>query len=85
MSSEIIKKTGKTKSMINNNDFDIKKFIIKKISENCKITRKEIANELNVSVKTVERAIKSIDNLHYVNSGIIGYWEFKDSKRFDTE
>lgn len=38
-------------------------FIKEKVRSNDKITRKEIADEAGVSVKTVERVIKEIDNL----------------------
>lgn len=41
-------------------------FVKEKIRKNDKITRKMIANEAGVSIKTIERAIKEIDNLKYV-------------------
>lgn len=45
---------------------------------NDRITRKAIADEAGVSVKTIERAIKEIDNLKYVGSGNSGHWELNE-------
>ena len=45
---------------------------------NDRITRKAIADEAGVSVKTIERAIKEIDNLNYVGSGNSGHWELNE-------
>ncbi len=53
-------------------------FIKEKIRENDKITRKAIANEAGVSIKTIERAIKEIDNLKYVGRGSNGHWELSE-------
>lgn len=53
-------------------------FIKEKVRSNDKITRKEIADEAGVSVKTVERVIKEIDNLQYVGSGNNGHWELNE-------
>ncbi len=53
-------------------------FIKEKIRENDKITRRAIADEAGVSVKTIERAIKEIDNLKYVGKGSNGYWELSE-------
>lgn len=50
-------------------------FIKEKIRSNDKITRKVIAEEAGVSVKTIERAIKEIDILKYVGRGRNGRWE----------
>ena len=50
-------------------------FIKEKIRSNDKITRKVIAEEAGVSVKTIERAIKEIDILKYVGRGRYGRWE----------
>ena len=50
-------------------------FIKEKIRGNDKITRKMIANEAGVSIKTIERVIKEIDNLKYVGRGSNGHWE----------
>lgn len=53
-------------------------FIKEKVRNNNKITRKAIAEEAGVSVKTIERAIKDIFNLRYVGSGNNGHWELDE-------
>ena len=53
-------------------------FIKEKIRSNDKITRKVIAEEAGVSVKTIERAIKEIDILKYVGRGRNGRWELNE-------
>ena len=45
---------------------------------NNKITRQVIAEDAGVSVKTIQRALKEIDNLHYVGSGNSGHWELNE-------
>ena len=56
----------------------IAEFIKEKVRSNDRITRKAIADEAGVSVKTIERAIKEIDNLKYVGSGNSGHWELNE-------
>ena len=56
----------------------IAEFIKEKVRSNDRITRKAIADEAGVSVKTIERAIKEIDNLQYVGSGNNGRWELNE-------
>ena len=53
-------------------------FIKEKVRSNDKITRKIIAEEAGVSVKTIERAIKEIDDLKYVGRGRNGRWELNE-------
>ena len=53
-------------------------FIKEKVRNNNKITRKAIAEEAGVSVKTIERAIKDIFNLRYVGTGRNGHWELDE-------
>ena len=53
-------------------------FIKEKKRENEKITRKAIADEAGVSVKTIQRALREIDNLKYVGSGNNGHWELDE-------
>ena len=53
-------------------------FIKEKVRSNGRITRKAIADEARVSVKTIERTIREIDNLNYVGSGNNGHWELND-------
>ena len=56
----------------------LEEFIKEKVRSNDRITRKAIADEAGVSVKTIERAIKEIDNLKYVGSGNSGHWELNE-------
>jgi ATP-dependent DNA helicase RecG len=53
-------------------------FIKEKVRSNDRITRKVIADEAGVSVKTIERAIKEIENLQYVGTGSNGHWELNE-------
>lgn len=53
-------------------------FIKEKVRSNDKITRKIIAEEAGVSVKTIERTIKEIDNHKYVGRGRNGRWELNE-------
>ena len=46
------------------------------INANNKITRKQIAEELSVSLRTVQRLLNSIDGLRYIGSGRGGHWEY---------
>ena len=45
---------------------------------NNKITRRKIAFEAGVSVKSVERSIKVIENLCFVSTGKNGYWQLNE-------
>ena len=60
------------------NKIALAEFIKEKVRSNDRITRKAIADEAGVSVKTIERAIKEIDNLKYVGSGNSGHWELNE-------
>ena len=51
------------------------------ISENPKITRKEIGEKLGISYKTVGRKISEMDNIAYVGSGNNGYWKIISDKK----
>lgn len=53
-------------------------FIKVQVRLNNKITRKAIAESAGVSVKTIQRTLKEIENLKYVGSGNNGHWEFSD-------
>ncbi len=53
-------------------------FIKEQIRKNHKITRKAIANKAGVSIKTIERTIKTIDNLKYVGHGNNGHWKLNE-------
>ena len=48
------------------------------IRANNRITRKEIAANLGVSVKTVERFLKENSTIHYVGSSKSGHWEIEE-------
>ena len=46
------------------------------IKSNNKITRKQIATKLSVSLRTVQRMLNSIEGLTYIGSGRGGHWEY---------
>lgn len=52
--------------------------IVKLIKENNRITRKQIASELSVSLRTVQRLLNSIKGLKHIGSGRGGYWEYNE-------
>lgn len=60
------------------NKLSLAEFVKAKIRANNKITRKAIAQEAGVSVKTIERTIKEIKNLEYVGKGNNGYWKLNE-------
>jgi len=49
--------------------------IISIIRENNQVTRKQIAEIIGVSMKTVAREIKKMSNLKYIGSGYSGFWK----------
>ena len=49
--------------------------IIELIKMNSKVTRKEMAKVLGISVRSVQRALDEMDNVYYVGSGANGHWE----------
>lgn len=53
-------------------------FIKVQVRLNNKVTRQAIADSAGVSVKTIQRALKEIDNLQYVGSGNNGHWELNE-------
>ena len=53
-------------------------FIKAQVRLNNKITRQSIAEGAGVSVKTIQRTLKEIDNLKYVGSGNSGHWELNE-------
>lgn len=57
---------------------NLSEFIKEKIRENNKVTRKEIAEEAGVSVKTIERTITKIENLKYIGRGSNGHWDLSE-------
>lgn len=54
---------------------DIKHQITDLIQKNNKISTEKIAIALGVSVSTIKRRIKEMENVHYVGSGFSGHWE----------
>lgn len=51
--------------------------ILELISKNSKITRKEMAGELKISVRTLQRIINKMATVNYVGRGANGHWEIK--------
>ena len=49
--------------------------IVELIRQYRKITTKDMARELGVSVSTVKRRLKSMSEVSYVGSGFSGHWE----------
>ena len=55
---------------------DYSQIILEIVSNNPQITREEIANQLNISTKTVGRYLKKLSGrIRYVGSGYSGHWE----------
>jgi len=52
--------------------------IIELIKNNPKTTRKIIAEELSISVRTLQRIMNEMNNVHYVGTGHTGHWEVSD-------
>ena len=54
--------------------------IMELVAENPKITRKAMAEILNISVRTLQRVLNEISNLHFVGIGAYGHWEIKKNE-----
>lgn len=54
------------------------KRIIELISSNNRITRKQIADELSIIVRQVQRIINKFDSVEFVGRGMNGCWVIKD-------
>ncbi len=52
--------------------------IITMIKQNNKITRKDMARELDIGTRTLQRILNEMDNVQYVGSGFSGHWESVD-------
>ncbi|MCD7764271.1 MAG: putative DNA binding domain-containing protein [Lachnospiraceae bacterium] len=52
--------------------------ILNLVRMNNKITRKQMAQTLSISLRTVQRVINSMDNLTYIGSGRGGHWEIRN-------
>ena len=57
--------------------------IMELVAENPKITRKAMAEILNISVRTLQRMLNEIPNLHFVGIGAYGHWEIKKDEEDD--
>ena len=49
--------------------------LINLIRENKKATRKQMAEALSVSTRTIQRLLEEPPKVHYVGSGYSGHWE----------
>ena len=58
--------------------FELLNNSIDEIKKNPKISRKKIAEKVGVSVKTIERYIKEIQNLKFIGRGSNGYWKLEE-------
>ena len=54
---------------------ELKDHIFELIKHNPKITRQNIAEILNINIKTVARKLKELPNVHYIGSAKNGHWE----------
>lgn len=64
----------------NTQKLSIKEQIVEMIRNDNKVTRKQLAINLNVSTKTIQRAIVEIRELEYVGVGKNGCWVFKNDE-----
>lgn len=64
----------------NTQKLSIKEQIVEMIKNDNKVTRKQLAINLNVSTKTIQRAIVEIRELEYVGVGKNGCWVFKNDE-----
>lgn len=56
---------------------DVYTLILKMIKRNNKISAKQLAEKLGISIRTVRRKIKEMDNIEYIGHGYSGYWKIK--------
>ena len=59
---------------------DMKHQIADLIRNNKKISTETMAIALGVSVSTIKRRIKEMENVHYVGSGFSGHWEISEEE-----
>ena len=52
--------------------------ILEMVRQNNKVTRKQMADDLSVGLRTVQRIINEIPNMKYVGSGSGGHWEIDE-------
>ena len=56
---------------------DINALILEMIKRNNKISVKQMSEKLGISIRTVRRKIKEMDNVEYIGHGYSGYWKIK--------
>ena len=56
---------------------DVYTLILEMIKRNNKISAKQLAEKLGISIRTVRRKIKKMDNIEYIGHGYSGYWKIK--------
>lgn len=56
---------------------DVYTLILEMIKRNNKISTKQLAEKLGISIRTVRRKIKEMDNIEYIGHGYSGYWKIK--------
>lgn len=56
---------------------DIYALILEMIKRNNKISAKQMSEKLGISIRTVRRKIKEMDNIEYIGHGYSGYWKIK--------
>lgn len=59
-------------------DMSYEEQILNLVRMNNKITRKQMAQTLSISLRTVQRVLNSMDNLTYIGSGRGGHWEIRN-------
>lgn len=53
------------------------KKVIELIKMNPKVTRKQMAKELDISIRSLQRILNEMDGVHFVGRGINGHWEVR--------
>lgn len=56
---------------------DIYALILEMIKRNNKISVKQMSEKLGISIRTVRRKIKEMDNVEYIGHGYSGYGKIK--------
>lgn len=56
---------------------DIYALILEMIKRNNKISAKQMSEKLGISIRTVRRKIKEMDNVEYIGHGCSGHWKIK--------
>ena len=56
---------------------DIYALILEMIKRNNKISVKQMSEKLGITIRTVRRKIKEMDNVEYISHGYSGYWKIK--------